>query len=180
MHAQICSEREIKENVCKNVHVCFACVCTHCGCAEAACLPELQEPSYLRGRMVNMGLQHLCCKSQSSGLRKTHEAHSTSYTSMWLKIDNQHRISEAACRWASGFWLLCGKRGRGRRLWLEELNKDCVGVRVIPLVLFRSPHSFKTLRVWHKVTDIISGHRCTLATLATAPQEHDMHRMWCF
>lgn len=64
---------------------------------------------------------------------ETHEADSAQSTSMWLKIDIQHRISEAVNSLSQSHCLFAGcvgKRVGGGSLWLEELNKDCVGVKV--------------------------------------------------
>lgn len=50
--------------------------------------PNNRRSLYLCGWMGNMGLQHLCAKARAQ--------RSTQHTCLWLKIDTQHKVSEAA------------------------------------------------------------------------------------
>ena len=111
---------------------CLFCVSLSPHCSEAACLHEQQKLSYLRSGMGNTGFTAFVLQKP-----ETHEADSVQHANVRLKIEAQHRISEAARRRASAFMVAVWetKKKRGWGLWLVELNKDCAGVRVI-LLLF--------------------------------------------
>lgn len=163
----LCAHRR----VCSFVYVCVVGVtCTHTHIyreRERMCVrmwvfvSRESEPSLFRGcqsawmteallslqRYGKHRVYSICVAKARAQRSETHEADPVQHTSVWLKIEAQHRISEAARRWASAFMVAVWEtKKRGWGLWLVELNKDCVGVRVILLSFSLSvtPHSLKT------------------------------------